>query len=83
MSCSPATPRGRGAGLGRGKIYGMLGGRLAAEAVDRFCATGDARELALPRQRFMKMHGQVFWILGAMQRFWYVSWGNRIWTRHA
>jgi geranylgeranyl reductase len=58
---------------GEGIYYGMLGGRLAAEAVDRFCATGDARELALPRQRFMKMHGQVFWILGVMQRFWYVS----------
>jgi geranylgeranyl diphosphate/geranylgeranyl-bacteriochlorophyllide a reductase len=58
---------------GEGIYYAMLGGRFAAQAVDRFCATGDARELALPRKRFMKMHGQVFWILGIMQRFWYVS----------
>jgi geranylgeranyl reductase len=58
---------------GEGIYYGMMGGRLAAEAVDRFCASGDAAVLALPRKRFMKAHGQVFWILGMMQRFWYVS----------
>jgi geranylgeranyl diphosphate/geranylgeranyl-bacteriochlorophyllide a reductase len=58
---------------GEGIYYAMLGGQLAAQAVDRFCATGDARELALPRKRFMKMHGQVFWLLGIMQRFWYIS----------
>ena len=58
---------------GEGIYYGMVGGRLAAEAVDRFCATGDASALALPRKRFMKAHGRVFWILGMMQHFWYVS----------
>jgi geranylgeranyl diphosphate/geranylgeranyl-bacteriochlorophyllide a reductase len=58
---------------GEGIYYAMVGGRLAAEAVDRFCATGEPRELAQPRKRFMKMHGRVFWILGIMQRFWYVS----------
>ena len=58
---------------GEGIYYAMTGGRLAAEAVDRFLATGDARALAHARQRFMKAHGRVFWILGLMQRFWYAS----------
>ncbi len=51
----------------------MTGGRLAAEAVDRFLATGDARALATARKRFMQAHGRVFWILGIMQRFWYAN----------
>jgi geranylgeranyl reductase len=58
---------------GEGIYYAMTGGRLAAEAVDRFLATGDARALAGARKAFMKMHGRVFWILGIMQRFWYTS----------
>lgn len=58
---------------GEGIYYAMTGGRLAAEAVDRFLATGDARALALARKRFMKAHGRVFWILGLMQRFWYAN----------
>ena len=58
---------------GEGIYYAMAGGRLAAQAVDQFCATGQPRALALPRKRFMKAHGQVFWVLGMMQRFWYVS----------
>ena len=33
--------------------------------------------LATPRKRFMKAHGQVFWVLGMMQRFWYASDGRR------
>jgi geranylgeranyl reductase len=49
----------------------MAGGRLAAEAVHGFLATGDARALAGARRRFMKQHGRVFWVLGLMQRFWY------------
>ena len=51
----------------------MLGGRLAAEAVEALCATGDARSLRLARKRFMAAHGRVFWILGMMQWFWYSS----------
>ena len=51
---------------GEGIYYAMTGGRLAAEAVDRFLATGDARALAGARRAFMKMHGRVFWILGIM-----------------
>jgi geranylgeranyl reductase len=58
---------------GEGIFYAMTGGRLAADAVDEFLETGDARALATARKRFMKAHGKVFWILGIMQRFWYSS----------
>ena len=58
---------------GEGIYYSMAGGRLAAEAVDAFLATGDARALATARKRFMKAHGRVFWILGVMQWFWYAN----------
>ncbi|WP_348752116.1 geranylgeranyl diphosphate reductase, partial [uncultured Aquincola sp.] len=58
---------------GEGIYYAMLGGRLAAEAVARCLATGDARALAGARRSFMREHGRVFWVLGIMQGFWYVS----------
>jgi geranylgeranyl reductase len=58
---------------GEGIYYAMLGGRLAAQAVEALCATGDVRSLRLARKRFMKAHGRVFWILGMMQWFWYSS----------
>jgi geranylgeranyl reductase len=58
---------------GEGIYYAMFGGELAAQAVDSFLTTGDARALATARKRFMKAHGRVFWILGIMQRFWYSS----------
>jgi geranylgeranyl diphosphate/geranylgeranyl-bacteriochlorophyllide a reductase len=58
---------------GEGIYYAMASGRLAAEAADLYCATRDARVLAIPRKRFMKAHGQIFWMLGMMQRFWYAS----------
>lgn len=58
---------------GEGIYYAMLGGRLAGDAVDAFLETGDARQLSLPRKRFMKAHGTVFWVLGIMQKFWYSS----------
>ena len=58
---------------GEGIYYAMLGGRLAAEAVEALHATGDVRSLRLARKRFMKAHGRVFWILGIMQAFWYSS----------
>ena len=58
---------------GEGIYYAMLGGRLAAEAVDALVATGDARALRLARKRFMAAHGRVFWVLGVMQWFWYSS----------
>lgn len=58
---------------GEGIYYAMTSGRLAAEAVGEFLASGDARALAQARRRFMRAHGRVFWILGLMQRFWYSS----------
>ncbi len=56
---------------GEGIYYAMEGGRLAAQAVEKLCATGDVRALREPRRRFMKAHGQVFLVLGIMQWFWY------------
>lgn len=58
---------------GEGIYYAMTGGRLAAESVDELLHTGDVRALKQARKRFMKAHGRVFWVLGIMQRFWYVS----------
>jgi geranylgeranyl reductase len=58
---------------GEGIYYAMIGGQLAAEAAEACLATGDAKALRLARKRFMKEHGQVFWILGFMQNFWYAT----------
>jgi geranylgeranyl reductase len=58
---------------GEGIYYAMLGGRLAGEAAIAYLRTGDARQLATARKRFMKEHGKVFWVLGMMQYFWYSS----------
>jgi geranylgeranyl reductase len=58
---------------GEGIYYAMLGGRLAGEAALAFLKTGDARQLARARKRFMREHGRVFWILGMLQYFWYSS----------
>jgi geranylgeranyl reductase len=58
---------------GEGIYYAMLGGRLAAGAVQRMLETGDVRMLRQARQQFMKGHGMVFWVLGIMQWFWYSS----------
>ena len=56
---------------GEGIYYAMLGGQLAAEAAHAYLQTGDARQLKMARQRFMRKHGTVFWVLGMMQWFWY------------
>lgn len=58
---------------GEGIYYAMAGGRLAANAVEKLLATGDARCLANARRDFMRAHGKVFWVLGIMQKFWYAS----------
>ncbi len=58
---------------GEGIYYAMACGRMAADAAEAFLATGDVRQLAQARKRFMKAHGRVFWVLGIMQRFWYSS----------
>lgn len=56
---------------GEGIYYAMLGGDLAAQAVETLLVTGDADSLKLARKRFMSEHGKVFWVLGLLQRFWY------------
>ncbi|MFM2140393.1 MAG: hypothetical protein RLZZ25_658 [Gemmatimonadota bacterium] len=58
---------------GEGIFYAMTGGRLAADAVEAALATRSARALASARKRFMRAHGQVFWVLDIMQRFWYTD----------
>jgi len=58
---------------GEGIYYAMYGGRVAAEAAGSFLKTGDPAALKQARARFMKAHGQVFWVLGMMQWFWYRS----------
>lgn len=56
---------------GEGIYYAMIGGRVAAQAGEAFLESGEARSLKMARNRFMKEHGRVFWILGMMQRFFY------------
>jgi geranylgeranyl diphosphate/geranylgeranyl-bacteriochlorophyllide a reductase len=56
---------------GEGIYYAMHCGRIAAEAVDAFLASGNPKALKAARRRFMRDHGRVFWILGIMQYFWY------------
>lgn len=58
---------------GEGIFYAMTGGRQAAFAVHEALDGGDPRALGLARRRFMQAHGQVFRMLGMMQRFWYAS----------
>lgn len=56
---------------GEGIYYAMACARIGSQAVQKFLATGDARQLAAARRMFLKEHGRVFWVLGLMQRFWY------------
>ncbi len=56
---------------GEGIYYAMVSAREVARAVGGYLVSGRPRELAKARQRFMRAHGQVFWILGIMQHFWY------------
>ena len=58
---------------GEGIYYAMLGGQLAAQAVQELLLTGDVASLKLARKRFMREHGTVFKVLGIMQWFWYGS----------
>lgn len=58
---------------GEGIYYAMSTGRHAAHAVSECLETGRARALKLARKRFMKEHGMVFFVLGIMQRFWYIN----------
>ena len=58
---------------GEGIFYAMTGGRFAADAVEQALVTGRVAALASARRRFIRAHGQVFWVLDVMQRFWYTS----------
>jgi len=58
---------------GEGIYYAMIGGEMAAQAASECLDTGDAKALRLARKRFMKAHGQVFWVLNFMQNFWYAT----------
>ncbi len=58
---------------GEGIYYAMAGGQRTAEAVDSALHSGDAKALAQARKAFMREHGQVFRVLGVMQRFWYTN----------
>ncbi len=62
---------------GEGIYYAMLGGRLAADAIDEALASGRGRALASARSAFMREHGTVFFILRMMQNAWYRSDGRR------
>ncbi len=56
---------------GEGIYYAMHCGRIVGETASKFLKTGDAAVLAEARKQFLKAHGQVFWVLGLMQHFWY------------
>lgn len=58
---------------GEGIYYAMTAGRMSADAVAAYLATGNVKALKGARKSFMKAHGRVFWILGMMQYFWYSS----------
>ncbi|HKK51458.1 MAG TPA: geranylgeranyl diphosphate reductase [Myxococcota bacterium] len=58
---------------GEGIFYAMTGGRLAARSVDELLQTGNVRALRRARRRFLLEHGQVFFALRMMQRFWYAN----------
>ena len=56
---------------GEGIYYAMIGGEMAADAAEKALTTGRAGALAGARKRFLKEHGQVFRVLGMMQKTWY------------
>ncbi len=58
---------------GEGIYYAMMGGRVAATAASACLATARPKDLQLARKLFMKEHGQVFRVLGAMQNAYYRS----------
>ena len=58
---------------GEGIYYAMASGARVAEAVDLSIERNDPRALGIARKRFMRAHGQVFRVLGMMQRYWYLN----------
>jgi geranylgeranyl reductase len=62
---------------GEGIYYAMACARFAAQSVAQVLRSGNPKLLRRARQRFMREHGRVFWVLGLMQHFWYSSDGRR------
>lgn len=58
---------------GEGIFYAMEGGRQAANAAMAYMASGRVKDLGLARKVYMKEHGTVFRVLGAMQDAYYKS----------
>ncbi|PTX57970.1 geranylgeranyl reductase [Litoreibacter ponti] len=58
---------------GEGIYYAMEGGRQAARAVMACLASGRVKDLGQARKVYMKQHGTVFRVLGAMQDAYYKS----------
>lgn len=58
---------------GEGIFYAMEGGRQAAIATEACLASSNVKDLALARKVFLKEHGTVFRVLGAMQDAYYKS----------
>ena len=58
---------------GEGIFYAMVGGRVAATAVAAKLRTGKIKDLQLARKLFLRDHGSVFRVLGAMQNAYYRS----------
>lgn len=58
---------------GEGIYYAMEGGRQAGLAALACLKSGQAKDLARARKAFLKQHGSVFRILGAMQDAYYRS----------
>lgn len=58
---------------GEGIYHAMVGGRVAATAAQAALASGRVRDLGLARRLFLREHGGVFRILGAMQNAYYRS----------
>ncbi|MBI1417110.1 MAG: geranylgeranyl diphosphate reductase [Limimaricola sp.] len=58
---------------GEGIYYAMVGGRVAATAAAARLASGRVKDLQLARKLFLREHGQVFRVLGAMQNAYYRS----------
>ncbi len=58
---------------GEGIYYAMMGGQVAAEAVQACLAQARPKPLREARRAFLKEHGSVFRVLGAMQKAYYRS----------
>ena len=58
---------------GEGIYYAMAAGQIAAETIVETLVSRSPTTLKLARQRFLKEHGTVFNVLGAMQNAYYKS----------